>query len=96
MDYAHTPDALQKALLGLKELVLENLWVVFGCGGDRDKTKRPVMGRIAEEIADRVVVTSENPRFEDPEEIIEQIINGMNRTADVFINKDRREAIHST
>ncbi|MBP5313517.1 MAG: UDP-N-acetylmuramoyl-L-alanyl-D-glutamate--2,6-diaminopimelate ligase, partial [Eggerthellaceae bacterium] len=70
IDYAHTPDALQKAIGALKDLTEGNLWVVFGCGGDRDKTKRPVMGRIALS-ADGVVVTSDNPRTEDPQIIID-------------------------
>jgi UDP-N-acetylmuramoyl-L-alanyl-D-glutamate--2,6-diaminopimelate ligase len=93
VDYAHTPDALEKALTVLKELVAGNLWVVFGCGGNRDKTKRPLMGAIAQKIADKVVVTSDNPRFEAPDAIIEEIIAGMKQTGDMHVNADRREAI---
>jgi UDP-N-acetylmuramoyl-L-alanyl-D-glutamate--2,6-diaminopimelate ligase len=93
VDYAHTPDALEKALMVLKEVVSGNLWVVFGCGGNRDKAKRPLMGRIAQNIADKVVVTSDNPRYEDPMEILEQIRNGMDKSSEVFFNADRREAI---
>jgi UDP-N-acetylmuramoyl-L-alanyl-D-glutamate--2,6-diaminopimelate ligase len=93
VDYAHTPDALEKALMVLKELVTGNLWVVFGCGGNRDKTKRPLMGAIAQRIADKVVVTSDNPRFEEPQDIIKQIVAGMKQTGEFYITEDRRQAI---
>lgn len=77
VDYAHTPDALQKALQNLRPFTNGALWVVFGCGGNRDATKRPLMGKIAFELADRVVVTDDNPRFEDADHIREEIINGI-------------------
>ena len=73
IDYAHTPDALAKALAALKEHCRGALWLVFGCGGDRDPGKRPMMGAIADELADRIIVTDDNPRSEDPVEITDAI-----------------------
>lgn len=91
IDYAHTPDALAQALRALRPLTRGRLWVVFGCGGDRDVGKRPLMGTIAQELADRVVVTSDNPRSEDPQRIVEDIVgSGLNAQA---VELDRREAI---
>ncbi|HET7231366.1 MAG TPA: UDP-N-acetylmuramoyl-L-alanyl-D-glutamate--2,6-diaminopimelate ligase, partial [Longimicrobium sp.] len=92
IDYAHTPDALERALGALRPLVKGRLWVVFGAGGDRDPGKRPEMGRIASEGADVPVVTSDNPRTEDPEAIIDEIERGMGRAPRRRI-PDRREAI---
>ena len=80
VDFAHTPDALEKVLLALKPMANARdgqLVCVFGCGGDRDTLKRPIMGRIASEIADRVILTSDNPRSEEPQEIIQQILQGI-------------------
>lgn len=77
VDYAHTPDALEKVLQTLKELPHRDLYCVFGCGGDRDISKRPVMGRIAVQYADVAVATSDNPRTEDPERILEHVVDGM-------------------
>ncbi len=80
VDYAHTPDALDKALAGLRPLAQERggqLWCVFGCGGDRDPSKRPLMAAVAEKNADQVMVTSDNPRSEKPEAIISQILLGL-------------------
>lgn len=91
VDYAHTPDALEKALTTLRELTPGNLWVVFGCGGDRDKGKRPAMGRVAAELADRVVVTSDNPRSEAPTAIIADIL--ASGIAPTLVEVDRRAAI---
>jgi UDP-N-acetylmuramoyl-L-alanyl-D-glutamate--2,6-diaminopimelate ligase len=93
VDYAHTPDALQKTLLVLNQLAHHDLWVVFGCGGNRDKTKRPIMGAIAEKIADRVVVTSDNPRAESPQAIIDDILTGFSSLHNVHVEADRKTAI---
>ena len=93
VDYAHTPDALEKALLVLSQLTRNELWVVFGCGGNRDKTKRPIMGSIAEKIADRVVVTSDNPRFESPQDIVNEILSGFSTLQNVYVEINRRAAI---
>ena len=93
-DYAHTPDALQRALATLRPLTRGRLVVVFGCGGDRDKGKRPIMGRIAAEGSDVALVTSDNPRTEDPVAIIDDIEQGMGGVAHLRI-VDRLEAIHT-
>jgi UDP-N-acetylmuramoyl-L-alanyl-D-glutamate--2,6-diaminopimelate ligase len=96
VDYAHTPDALALALEALAELAPSALWVVFGCGGDRDRGKRPVMGRVAAERADVVVVTNDNPRSERPADIVAAIVEGARDAgvADLHTIEDRREAIH--
>jgi UDP-N-acetylmuramoyl-L-alanyl-D-glutamate--2,6-diaminopimelate ligase len=93
VDYAHTPDALEKTLLVLTPLTRKDLWVVFGCGGNRDKTKRPIMGAVAEKHADRIVVTSDNPRAENPREIIDQILTGFTSQQNVYVEPNRRMAI---
>jgi UDP-N-acetylmuramoyl-L-alanyl-D-glutamate--2,6-diaminopimelate ligase len=94
VDYSHTPDSLKKSLLVLQQLTKNHLWVIFGCGGDRDRAKRPMMGRIAGEIADRIIVTSDNPRSEDPKQIIDDILQGMTVDDRVYVEPDRREAIY--
>lgn len=76
VDYAHTPDALENVLKTMRHHTEKNLWVIFGCGGDRDKLKRPIMGRIAAKFADKVVVTDDNPRTEDAAEIREEVMIG--------------------
>jgi UDP-N-acetylmuramyl-tripeptide synthetase len=93
IDYAHTPDALARALAAVRPRVKGKLWVVFGAGGDRDPGKRPEMGRVAVEGADVVVATSDNPRFEDPERILDDIERGMGSAPRRRVS-DRREAIH--
>jgi UDP-N-acetylmuramoyl-L-alanyl-D-glutamate--2,6-diaminopimelate ligase len=99
VDYAHTPDALDKALQALKPLARQRggkLWCVFGCGGDRDPTKRPLMAAVVEKNADRVVVTSDNPRSEKPENIISQILLGLSHDECVEVQADRALAIAET
>jgi UDP-N-acetylmuramoyl-L-alanyl-D-glutamate--2,6-diaminopimelate ligase len=91
IDYAHTPDALENALQALREQTRGKLWCVFGCGGDRDAGKRPMMGAIASRLADRVVVTTDNPRRESPENIINEITASMSPGFDIIV--DRRAAI---
>jgi len=96
VDYAHTPDALAKVLQALRPLATARggqLWCVFGCGGNRDATKRPLMGAIAAAGADRVVITSDNPRDERPCEILTQILAGVTGHDDVDVIEDRRQAI---
>jgi UDP-N-acetylmuramoyl-L-alanyl-D-glutamate--2,6-diaminopimelate ligase len=91
VDYAHTPDSLENVLRAARGLTEGRLHVVFGCGGDRDRGKRPIMGEIARRLADRVIVTSDNPRSEDPEAIIAEILAGTGPS--VEHNVERREAI---
>jgi UDP-N-acetylmuramoyl-L-alanyl-D-glutamate--2,6-diaminopimelate ligase len=91
VDYAHTPEALDNVLRAARELTRNRLHVVFGAGGDRDRSKRPLMGRVAAALADRVVVTSDNPRSEDPEAIVEEILAGTGPGVDREV--DRRRAI---
>nr|MDP2190370.1 UDP-N-acetylmuramoyl-L-alanyl-D-glutamate--2,6-diaminopimelate ligase [Rhodoferax sp.] len=96
VDYAHTPDALGKALVALRSLAEQRggqLWCIFGCGGDRDAAKRPLMGAMAASHADRVVVTSDNPRSEKPEAIISQILLGLTGYDSVTVESDRALAI---
>jgi UDP-N-acetylmuramoyl-L-alanyl-D-glutamate--2,6-diaminopimelate ligase len=93
VDYAHTPDSLQNVLRAARPLTSGRLWCVFGCGGDRDRGKRPLMGAIAAQLADRVIVTSDNPRSEDPEAIVHQILAGTDGVAHVTAQVDRRAAI---
>lgn len=93
VDYAHTPDALLKLLSAVKELHPSRILTVFGCGGDRDNKKRPMMMRAAENYSDVVIVTSDNPRYEDPEEIIAEILTGATGRVEVKRNSDRKSAI---
>ncbi|MDB5816515.1 MAG: UDP-N-acetylmuramoyl-L-alanyl-D-glutamate--2,6-diaminopimelate ligase [Rhizobacter sp.] len=96
VDYAHTPDALEKALQALRPITQlrgGRLWCVFGCGGDRDAGKRPLMGEVAHRLADRVVVTSDNPRSENPSLILRQIAAGFGSTAAAELIEDRRTAV---
>lgn len=90
VDFAHTPDGMEQALNALKE---KEVLVVFGAGGDRDRTKRPLMGRVAAMYAKKVYVTSDNPRFEDPDAIIEDILAGIDDKGKVVVDVNRRQAI---
>jgi len=99
VDYAHTPDGLENLLRSARDLKPARLLAVFGCGGDRDRTKRPKMGRLAATLAEIAIVTSDNPRTEDPDAIIAEILTGMDRntdpeiTAEIHVEPDRRKAI---
>jgi UDP-N-acetylmuramoyl-L-alanyl-D-glutamate--2,6-diaminopimelate ligase len=95
IDYAHTDDALKNVLTTLKPLCKGKLRVVFGCGGDRDRTKRPRMAKVAEELADYIIVTSDNPRTEKPTDIIDEIVTGFEKdeTQKIAIEPDRKKAI---
>jgi UDP-N-acetylmuramoyl-L-alanyl-D-glutamate--2,6-diaminopimelate ligase len=96
VDYAHTPDAIDKALAGLRPLAQQRggaLWCLFGCGGDRDPIKRPMMAAVAERQADRVIVTSDNPRSENPDAIISQVLRGLSRPEAAQVQPDRGAAI---
>lgn len=97
VDYAHTPDALEKALQAARSHTQGQLWCVFGCGGDRDHGKRPLMGQAVARYADRLVVTSDNPRTEKPEAIIAMVCEGVNqvgvKAADTVVEPDRRAAL---
>ena len=97
IDYAHTDDALKNVLTTLKPLCKGKLRVVFGCGGDRDRTKRPRMARIAEELADFIIVTSDNPRTEQPDDIIGEIATGFKKpnSKTLTVEPDRRKAIEA-
>lgn len=94
VDYAHTPDALEKGLIALRAHAHGNLVCVFGCGGDRDKGKRSLMAEVAEKYADQIMVTSDNPRTESPEQIIADIMDGFNNREKVFTEIDRKKAIN--
>ncbi len=94
VDYAHTPDALENVLKTAREFTEKRIITVFGCGGDRDRTKRPVMGEIAGRNSDFCVVTSDNPRTEDPEAILQDIVPGIEATGcEYVVIEDRRRAI---
>lgn len=92
-DFAHTPDALERMLRAARELTPGRLHILFGCGGDRDSGKRPEMGRIAGALADRVTVTSDNPRTENPQTILDQIVAPLGARADLSVEVDRTAAI---
>lgn len=93
VDYAHTPDALDKALSATKEHCHGKLWVIFGCGGDRDKGKRALMAQVAEQYTNNIIVTNDNPRTEDQDEIVADILKGFTKLMTWQIIKDRTQAI---
>jgi UDP-N-acetylmuramoyl-L-alanyl-D-glutamate--2,6-diaminopimelate ligase len=100
VDYAHTPDALEKALKSARRHCEERLWVVFGCGGDRDTGKRSEMGRCAERYADHVIITDDNPRSENPERIVQDILLGCRFDSsglpeNITVMHDREQAIRT-
>lgn len=96
VDYAHTPDALQQVLQAVRRHCHGELWCVFGCGGDRDRGKRPQMGSVAAQYADRVVVTDDNPRTEDPQQIISDILAGIPQSNRVITLPGRKQAVAQT
>ncbi len=93
VDYAHTPDALYNVLASLKSLGFKRVITVFGCGGDRDRAKRPLMGKAVSKFSDVVIVTSDNPRTEDPDAIISEVLPGLNSVKKVITDSDREHAI---
>ena len=95
VDYAHTDDALENVLASLKEVARGDITVVFGCGGDRDRTKRPRMAKAAQKYADYMIVTNDNPRTESPEQIFDDIFGGFSATENVQLISDRRSAIET-
>lgn len=95
VDYAHTPDSVENVLRAVRDIGAGRVIAVIGCGGDRDRAKRPLMGRAGESLADILVVTSDNPRSEDPEAIIRDIVGGLERPGDAFVEADRREAMRA-
>jgi UDP-N-acetylmuramyl-tripeptide synthetase len=100
IDYAHTPDALENVIRTSRALMEQTgvkgrLWVVFGCGGDRDRQKRPLMGSIASQLADRIILTNDNPRSEDPQMILHEIEAGMKPGSTYEVIDDRRKAIRT-
>lgn len=93
VDYAHTPDSLENLLKAARPFVKGQMVCVFGCGGDRDRTKRPLMGEIAARLADQAIVTSDNPRTEDPQQILQDVLAGIPAEAQPIVEVDRRAAI---
>jgi UDP-N-acetylmuramoyl-L-alanyl-D-glutamate--2,6-diaminopimelate ligase len=94
VDYAHTPDALDKVLAGVKKHNPQQLWVVFGCGGNRDQGKRALMGKIAQQWADKIILTDDNPRYEDGAAIVQAILQGCHSNK-VTVIRDRAKAIQT-
>jgi UDP-N-acetylmuramoyl-L-alanyl-D-glutamate--2,6-diaminopimelate ligase len=93
VDYAHTPDALEKVLSALRVHCDGKLWVICGCGGDRDTGKRPMMAAIAEQLADRVILSDDNPRSEDPTLIVKDMLKGMQKPESAIVEHDRFNAV---
>ncbi len=96
IDYAHTPEALKHALKEIREFYEGEIWCVFGCGGDRDKEKRPIMGKIAEDYSDHIIITDDNPRDEASQKIMDEILEGTTKSENIKTISDRREAIKFT
>jgi len=96
VDYAHTPDALENALLACRQHCQGELWLVFGCGGNRDKGKRALMGAIAEQLADHIIITNDNPRSETPEIIANDVLSGFKDNEKAIIHLDRKQAVLAT
>ncbi len=94
VDYAHTPDALEKTLSALRQHCHGKLYCVFGCGGDRDRSKRPIMAKIVEQLADRVIVTDDNPRTENSQQIVADIMQGFSEPNKIIVQQDRSKAIY--
>ena len=95
VDYAHTPDSLENMLKAARPFIAGQMICVFGCGGDRDRTKRPLMGNIAATLADQVIVTSDNPRTEDPVRILEDVVAGIPASVKPIVLSDRATAIRT-
>ncbi|MEZ0323650.1 MAG: UDP-N-acetylmuramoyl-L-alanyl-D-glutamate--2,6-diaminopimelate ligase [Hydrogenothermaceae bacterium] len=95
VDYAHTPDGLEKLLNSVNQIKKGRVLTIFGAGGNRDKSKRPIMGKIVKSLSDIVIITSDNPRYEEPMDIINDILKGIEDKTDVFVILDREEAIKS-
>jgi len=93
VDYAHTEQGLSAVCRSMREHFSGDMWCVFGCGGDRDRSKRPMMAKVAEQFADRIIVTTDNPRHEDPQAIIDEVMTGFTSTENVEAILDRRQAI---
>ncbi|WP_052880118.1 UDP-N-acetylmuramoyl-L-alanyl-D-glutamate--2,6-diaminopimelate ligase [Vibrio coralliirubri] len=93
VDYAHTPDALEKALAALRVHCSGKLWAIFGCGGDRDTGKRPMMAATAEQFADKIIISDDNPRSEDPALIVKDMLAGLNKPESAFVEHDRYHAV---
>lgn len=96
VDYAHTPDALENALIAARQHCNGALWAVFGCGGNRDKGKRSLMGKVAENSADQIVLTNDNPRNEQPEDIVNDILSGCQAPEKITVCLDRQQAVTNT